>query len=205
MKVYIYGYNGNMARRYRAILSRLGHEAGGEDLGTIHGFSLAEADAVIVATPTDTHARLLMDLRDSGKPILCEKPITKRLDELEHVLQALKGTGTKLQMVSQYDYLVDDDFEGPTVYDYFKSGSDGLYWDCINIIKHARDYVRVSNDSPVWKCMINGQKLNIGLMDRAYIEMIKDWLANLKQPTDYAGIWRAHKKVHDLEAKWLAS
>ena len=189
-----------MARRYRSILDHLGHAVGGEDIEVLDGFSEADADAFIVATPTESHAEILHSLKDCGRPILCEKPISKSLTQLETLLGDLKRVGTRIQMVSQYDYLIDEGFDGQTEYDYFKSGSDGLYWDCINIIKHARGTVSLACESPVWNCMINGQKLNLGLMDKAYVEMIDHWLRDPTR-TDYDGIFKTHKKVHDLEAR----
>lgn len=201
MRVYIIGCMGNMASRYISILESLGHTWTGTDAGSDFVAPAINADAVIVATPTATHVDILKALKDCGKPILCEKPLSKDLDALGSVLADLQVAKTRLQMVSQYDYLIDDDFEGETVYDYFKSGADGLYWDCINVVKHARGKVRLANKSPVWTCQINGQKLNLGLMDRAYVEMIAGWLKRPSMPTDFDGIWTAHKKVHDLEAK----
>ncbi len=201
MKVYIFGYFGNMGRRYASILGHLGHEVGGEDIDQEeYEFTLADADAFIIASPTSTHVEVLCKLKDSCRPILCEKPITKDLYELETTLYKLKHAGTKIQMVSQYDYLVDPTSEGETIYDYFKSGSDGIGWDHINVLKHARGEISIRSGSPVWKCMINGQPLNIRDMDHAYVQMIDHWL---KDPTrtDYDAIMTAHIKVHE----WLAS
>jgi hypothetical protein len=204
VKVYIVGYNGNMARRYRAILEVLGHETTGEDLDRVDIEGWERADAFIVATPTPTHAEILLRLKGCGRPILCEKPLTKSMTQLETVLSELKRAGTRLQMVSQYDYLVDPAAEGETAYDYFRHGADGLFWDCINIVKHAKGAVLLAEKSPVWKCTINGQALNIRDMDTAYVQMIDHWL---KDPTrtDYDEIFNTHKKVADLEAKWRAS
>ena len=203
-KPLILGSRGGMGRRYTAILRHLGIEPVLFDLGDRLP---VDFDSVIVATPTAAHLNNIEDFAFCGVPILCEKPIATNVRQAIRACNLAASCGFDLEMVNQYAFIKGTPTQWPdlTSYNFYNHGRDGLYWDCINIIKHARDYVRVSNDSPVWKCMINGQKLNIGLMDRAYIEMIKDWLANLKQPTDYAGIWRAHKKVHDLEAKWLAS
>lgn len=202
MKVYLFGYNGNMARRYRAILDFLGHEHGGEDVDGVHGFPHKDADALIVATPTYTHCDLLQHLRRCGKPILCEKPLSTFPAQLEACLTELKEAGTRLSMVSQYDYLIDPKAEGETIYDYYRSGADGLFWDCINIVKHAKGPITLRNKSPFWKCMVNGQILNIEDMDYAYIDMMEDWL---KYPgtTDFDGIRAAHRKVYALEASCL--
>lgn len=203
MKIFMLGAHGNMARRYTAILKYLGHEVHGFDVpGFTEKHPLAEqvkvdaitADAVIVATPTDTHAKLLSFLSDCTRPILCEKPISKDLHELERVLSECKSKGARLQMVSQYDYLVDAESKGDTIYDYYKSGADGIEWDCINILYHAKGSVTLRNESPVWTCTINGQPLNIRDMDHAYVEMLDHWLRDPTR-TDYDRIWEAHKKA----------
>jgi len=194
-----------MAKRYRAILRELGHETGGIDVGDDeYSFGHEDADAFIVATPTECHVADLYDLEHCNRPILCEKPITKNIEELEVLLEDFKTSGTKLQMVSQYDYLVDDTTSGMTSYNYFKTGNDGLGWDCINIIKHARGHISIRNTSPVWTCKINGQRINISQMDSAYIEMMTDWLKH-PEYTDFRGILNAHKKVRDWEEQCLKS
>lgn len=213
MRVYIAGCNGGMGRRYTAVLRHLGHVPTGFDIPGFHeGHELADkvrieaesSDAVIIASPTETHISLLDFFAETDRPILCEKPISKNIAEIKRVMARLVRTRTKLRMVSQYDYIVDPDFDGPTLYDYFKSGPDGLYWDCINVVKHAKGKVTLRNESPVWNCWINGQKLNLGLMDQAYVEMMKDWLSR-PEKINYDAIIHAHEKVARLEAKCLMS
>ena len=196
MKVYIYGFRGGMAKRYRAILRELAHEASGEDAdGVADTFSLKEADAVIIATPTSTHAQLLRDFMHCGKPILCEKPITKDLTELEDLVSDLKAAGTRLRMVDQYRYLVPKrrNVEGFTNYNYFRHGTDGILWDCINISYHANGDVELGEQSPIWSCQINGRHLSLADMDGAYYKMIEDWLSD--GSANYEHILDAHRKV----------
>jgi hypothetical protein len=200
LRVHIIGILGNMGRRYEAILRTYGYKVTGEDIGLVDAGGSGNAQGYIVATPTDTHIDVLKRIAHRGKPILCEKPLSKDLDALEKILHFCDAEKTKLSMVSQYDYLIDEVGEGLTSYDYFKHGSDGLYWDCINIVKHARGKVELRETSPVWQCQINGQRIQPGLMDMAYIEMILDWVKN-PSPTDLGAIWDAHKKVADLEAE----
>lgn len=197
-KVYIYGYAGNMGQRYRAILGALGHTWMGEDVGDRSVGTVEESDAIIVATPTDTHVEVLRALKDCGKPVLCEKPITMDVTELRALMAELVVAGTKLQMVSQYDYLIDPKSKGPTFYDYFKSGRDGLAWDCIQIISHAKGEVVLKNESPIWQCQINGKLLDISKMDSAYAAMVRDWLEAPRN--DVSRILDSHQKV----VEWLA-
>lgn len=199
MKIFIFGCKGNMAKRYAAILEHLGHSWCGEDLDYSEGL-LSDCDAVIVATPTDTHVKVLRQILDCGKPILCEKPITKDLKELRQLMADCVLAGTKLQMVSQYDHLVDWEGRGPSYYDYFKTGPDGMPWDCLQIIWLAKGEVEIGNKSPVWICKINGMPLDLNDMDGAYVDEIKAWLNRPRN--DIGRILDSHEKVARLEASW---
>ena len=186
--------NGGMGRRYRAILESLGHEWMGEDLDPTQGRgSLVDADAVIVATPTSTHGEVLGKILSCGKPILCEKPILTDIFELRALMSDAVIADARIQMVSQYDYLIDHKSTGLSSYDYFRTGPDGLPWDCMQIIAAAKSGCTIANTSPVWECQINGKKLDLNLMDRAYIAMVRDWLAAPRN--DISRILDAHQKV----------
>jgi len=55
-------------------------------------------DAVIIATPTGTHARVVMDAAAAGKHIFCEKPLSQNLQECDLAIRRVKESGVKLQM-----------------------------------------------------------------------------------------------------------
>ena len=57
-----------------------------------------EVEAVVVATPTQTHYEVLMDIIATGKPIFVEKPITFTVEEAEKIMQAVKEAGVYLQV-----------------------------------------------------------------------------------------------------------
>lgn len=57
-----------------------------------------EIDAVVVATPTQTHYDVLMDVIATGKPIFVEKPITFTVEEAEKIRQAVDKAGVFLQV-----------------------------------------------------------------------------------------------------------
>jgi hypothetical protein len=191
VKIALIGSKGNMGKRYETILKYRGHEVVGFDLGDT--INLDDSyHSIIIATPTDTHYMQIMELSKFGLPILCEKPIVKSLLILERLL----NSGAKIRMVNQYQYLVDNDPLGSSYYDYFKSGGDGLAWDCINIIGLAHDVPFLANNSPIWKCSINGKELSISQMDQAYIDMLDDWVSNPTSNHDY--ILTAHQKVHAI-------
>ncbi len=123
--------------------------------------------------------------------------------QLEDLIDKLKKAGTRIQMVNQYDYLPKYQIagkavpvDGPTTYDYWNSGKDGILWDCIQLIYHAKGSISLANESPVWRAALNGHVLSIADMDQAYITMIERWLVD--PACHYERILEAHGKVHRL-------
>lgn len=57
-----------------------------------------EVDAIVICSPTTTHAEISLAAIKAGKHILCEKPISQDLDEINTVREALKGTNLKYQV-----------------------------------------------------------------------------------------------------------
>ncbi len=55
-------------------------------------------DAIVICSPTPTHAEISLAAIKAGKHILCEKPISQDLDEINAVREALKGTNLKYQV-----------------------------------------------------------------------------------------------------------
>jgi hypothetical protein len=190
--VCIVGIQGNMGRRYKAVLDYLGVGVMGIDVGfTYNTDDYTKADGFIVATPTATHMDFLNYLSRYDKPILIEKPIV--IGELDQTFEKKH----LVTLVNQYAYLVDSSWHGDTYFDYFKTGGDGLAWDCISILGLSEKRASLNNGSPIWKCAINGKELNIADMDTAYIKMVADWIKNKESNWAYAV--KAHKKV----LEWL--
>jgi hypothetical protein len=199
--IYVFGNEGNMGRRYTAILNHIGIVAEGCDKSYPHNLfgRLKAADGVIIATPTFTHLDVIRMLLAYEKPILCEKPLSLNFDALEHFDRVHPEAKQLVTMVNQYEYLATDSVSEMTFYNYFKTGGDGLYWDCLNIIGLAKGWAQIHNDSPIWKCVINGQILSIKDMDQAYISMIKRWVDMIgRRRTNWAYAIEAHRKVNRL-------
>jgi myo-inositol 2-dehydrogenase / D-chiro-inositol 1-dehydrogenase len=57
-----------------------------------------DADAVVIATPTATHAGLLVRACAQGVPVFCEKPVAAGVDDTVRVLEAAKQSGTVVQV-----------------------------------------------------------------------------------------------------------
>ena len=60
--------------------------------------SLPELQAVVIATPTQTHAELVVAAARAGKAIFCEKPLALTLDATHRVLDVVAETQIPLQV-----------------------------------------------------------------------------------------------------------
>lgn len=57
-----------------------------------------DIDAVVICTPTDTHADLIERFARAGKAIFCEKPIDLSLERVKACLKVVEETGAKLMV-----------------------------------------------------------------------------------------------------------
>lgn len=57
-----------------------------------------EVDAVIICSPTDTHADYVEQCARMGKHVFCEKPLDLSLTRIEHTLAIVKQSGIKLML-----------------------------------------------------------------------------------------------------------
>lgn len=225
MNILVIGGLGNMGRRYVSILRYLNHTPVITDIDTKKEdvVELAKkSDGIIIATPTIKHMSYLKLLLPLDKNILCEKPITKNPRDFHEINELLKK-GSVLQMVSQYEELLKcpqikdmDHFneEGKKIivkyktrYNYFKHGSDGLFWDCIQIFKYAAGDIYLGETSPIWECKINNELLSLGKMDHAYINHIKKWILggfrDNSTDVDYMDdMYLLHKKIKELQGQY---
>ncbi len=55
-------------------------------------------DAVLICSPTETHAELVIQAARAGKHIFCEKPIDHSLSRIDLALQEVKKSGVKFQV-----------------------------------------------------------------------------------------------------------
>lgn len=71
----------------------------GCDVRTIDEIETADdIDAVIICTPTDTHADLIERFARAGKAIFCEKPIDLDVDRVKACMKVVDETGAKLMV-----------------------------------------------------------------------------------------------------------
>ena len=53
----------------------------------------SDVDAVLIATPTDTHAELIEQAARAGKAILCEKPVSLSVKRITACLRVVEAAG----------------------------------------------------------------------------------------------------------------
>lgn len=61
-------------------------------------FADPAVDAVLIATPTDTHADLIEQAAEAGKAVLCEKPVDMSADRIRQTLARVKKAGVPLMI-----------------------------------------------------------------------------------------------------------
>lgn len=57
-----------------------------------------DIDAVVITTPTTTHATVICDAAEAGKQIFTEKPLGDSLDACDRAMLAVKNAGVKMQV-----------------------------------------------------------------------------------------------------------
>ncbi|MCX7970227.1 MAG: inositol 2-dehydrogenase [Negativicutes bacterium] len=57
-----------------------------------------EIDAVLICSPTNTHAQYSIEAAQAGKHVFCEKPIDYDVGRIHQVLQAVETAGVKFQV-----------------------------------------------------------------------------------------------------------
>ncbi|WP_043631444.1 Gfo/Idh/MocA family protein [Nonomuraea candida] len=62
-----------------------------------------QADAVVIATPTGTHAELIIKACDRGIPAFCEKPVASTVAETVKVLQTAAGNRVQVGFQRRFD------------------------------------------------------------------------------------------------------
>jgi myo-inositol 2-dehydrogenase / D-chiro-inositol 1-dehydrogenase len=55
-----------------------------------------DVDAILIGTPTDTHADLIERAAKAGKAILCEKPVSLSVERIEQCLPVVEAAGVPL-------------------------------------------------------------------------------------------------------------
>jgi myo-inositol 2-dehydrogenase/D-chiro-inositol 1-dehydrogenase len=76
----------------------LAAQVGARVAGVDEAIAARDVDAVLIATPTDTHADLIEKAAQSGKAILCEKPVSLSVERIEACLPVVAKAGVPLMI-----------------------------------------------------------------------------------------------------------
>jgi myo-inositol 2-dehydrogenase/D-chiro-inositol 1-dehydrogenase len=57
-----------------------------------------DVDAVLISTPTDTHAALIEACVRAGKPVWCEKPVAVTIEETRRVVESVERAGVPVMI-----------------------------------------------------------------------------------------------------------
>lgn len=88
----------------------------------------ASLDAIVVATPDDTHYEMVMAALDAGLHVLCEKPVALNADRARAMLHKAETVGVKHMVmythhwfpnVQRVKQLLDEDYIGKVYHGYF--------------------------------------------------------------------------------------
>lgn len=92
----------------------------------------ANVDAVIVCSPTDTHAGIIKACAAKGKHVFCEKPIDKNVQVIRSAIKAVEDAGVKLFVGFQRRF--DRNFRRA-----LKAKEDGVVGDVVKLHLVSRD------------------------------------------------------------------
>ncbi len=102
----------------RTLAKELGADSAG-DAG--HAINDSAIDAVVICSPTDTHAELIEAAAKAGKAIFCEKPIDLSLERVDRCLETVTKAG--VTMMIGFNRRFDASFVA--VYEGIRSGKVG--------------------------------------------------------------------------------
>ncbi|MFD0979121.1 Gfo/Idh/MocA family protein [Tropicimonas aquimaris] len=62
-------------------------------------------DVLMIISPNDTHHRIMLDVMDTGKPILCEKPLCTTSDHCRELVAKARGRAAPIWVAMEYRYM----------------------------------------------------------------------------------------------------
>jgi hypothetical protein len=110
---------------------------------------------------------------------LCEKPISKSVEQIENLKMLCERNGIDGRMVCNWEFLYNGMMtRGKNVIhlNYYNTGKDG-FWDLIQPVYLANNF-HLSKDSPVYNLSVNGEYFSQKDFDLSYVVMVREWLTN---------------------------
>jgi len=198
MKVLVIGGNGSIGKRYCAILRYLKVNYEIYEINDVLANSAPpEADRWLIASPTSTHFEYCMEAIKRRKPFLCEKPLSKSLDQCREIRDAAQAADVDGRVVCNYKIAFEINFGGtvfegalPYKYEYFNTGKDGVFWDLCQLI-YMNPNLLIDTDSPTWclwmhqpkqpsRTFVDAEKPQPSIfilecLEQSYRQMIQAW------------------------------
>lgn len=182
MRIAIIGIAGNMGQRYKAVCEYLGHEVRGWDVDVSNKQLLDTmnwCERVIIATPVEQHISGIHLCCSWKKDFLCEKPVSKDVEECMAVAQACKAAGVDGRVVCNWKFLAgvsrQKNMIGTMLRIAHWAGADGLF-DFVQPLYLCKSLQGFTNAiGPVF-CVNDGLITYTQVdFDWSYIHMVKAW------------------------------
>jgi hypothetical protein len=186
MNTLVIGGRGSAGSRYCAILKSLDvpyevFDLADEQCRPFEDYDFTHA---IIATPTPNHLVWLNTLCHQDKTFLCEKPVSKMVDEIVPFISYDKG-----YVVNNYAFCLDQ-FKPDSckiTYDYFRTGSDGVYFDCVQLLYLDLE-ARIRTNSPIWEFWNHSYRVHYHEIEQSYIDMVQTFLG-VSKDYDKTCLW----------------
>jgi len=211
-KLLIVGSESSTGKRYQAILKYLFRPFDCYDPTLTQQIPLYSAyDGYIVCSPTDTHLEWVSHLSQFGKPILCEKPLTNKVNELYEFSRFINDDLCDLDVVLNYKYWQDlcpgSHYEFPAnYYSYFNHGKDHIIYDCYQLIaltphgRKKRSDIILNNTSPEAVIYSEGLKLETGKLDKSFVHMMIGWLGGARNSSTF--LMSSHEAMFNMGVEY---
>ncbi len=159
-----------------------------------------EVDAVIVATPTSTHAELSTAALEAGKHVLCEKPLAFNVAECDRVIEAAETAGRVLMVGHTFIF-------NPAVRQMKALIADGVVGD-IRYCHSARTGLGPIRDdvNALWDLAPHDVSIILDLFDREPLEVVAVGESYLQEGTEdvvFVSLRLEGQVLANLHLSWI--
>lgn len=196
MKVLVVGSSGNMGKRYCSIIRYLKHDLLEYDpaITTSRMPSPLDYDVAIIATPISEHVPYIRRMVENGKPVLCEKPLEKRIEEVKKLAKFVKMHNGKAYMVNNWAFV--GEHREPmsaknVVVNCYNTGNDGI-WDLVQPLYLVEDIenFECTHSYPWLSVRIDDCGYGRDDFDRSYVDMVEAFCNG-----EYEKLWAVEDMV----------
>jgi len=130
-----------------------------------------DLDLIVNATPSPLHVPVSLELMEAGFNVLCEKPLARKLEEVERLIETSNRTGKKLAVFHQYRF-------NPVVQEINKVLQSGVLGRIVQVSIAANAFSR-RWDWQTLKANNGGNLLNNGVH---FVDLSLQWLGTEEVP-----------------------